>query len=122
MTVVGVATEGERYGGFRLAGDTVMLLCQSARNVTNMRALPVSDWLRVLQATVGDGDAAMQRAVRIENRVAQRGVLSPSPPRDRLTSNAGAMATWAAQLAVELPWSGPTPASCSSRSRRAGLA
>ena len=66
-----------------------------------MRALPVSDWLQVLQATEGDGVAAMQRAVRIENRVAQRGVLSPSPPRDRLTGNAGAMAAWAAQLAVE---------------------
>ena len=83
-----------------------MLLCQSARNVSVLRALPVSDWLRVLQATEGDGDAAMQRAVRIENRVAQGCPLALPAARDRLTGNAGAMAAWAAQLAVEWAYTG----------------
>ena len=46
----------------------------------------------------------MQRAVRIENRVAQKGFLSPSPPQGKVTGNAGAMAAWAAQLAAE--WAG----------------
>ena len=63
MAVVGVAAEGERWGGCKLTGDTVMLLCQSARNVTVMRAMPFADWLRVLQATKGDADADLRRAV-----------------------------------------------------------
>ena len=68
MAVVGVAAEGERYGECKLTEDAVMLLCQSARNVTVLRELPVADWLRVLQATIkGDGNAELQRAVRIEN-------------------------------------------------------
>ena len=83
-----------------------MLLCQSARNVTVMRAMPVADWVRVQQATTGDTDAELRRAVRVENRVARRSVLSPSPPSGRLTGNAGAMAAWAAQLAVEWADSG----------------
>ena len=107
MAVVGVAAEGERYGGCKLTGDTVMLLCQSTRNVTVMRALPVADWLRVRQATTGNADAELRRAVRVENRVARRSVLSPSPPSGRLmTGNVGAMAAWAAQLAVEWADSG----------------
>ena len=101
MAVVGVAAEGERYGGCKLTGDTVMLLCQSARNVTVMHAMLVADWLRVRQATTGNGNAELQRAVPVENRVARRSVLSPSLPSGRLTGNVGAMAAWAAQLTVE---------------------
>ena len=88
--------------------DTVMLLCQSARNVTVLRALPLSDWLRVLQVSASSGpgteEAQLKRAVRIENRVAQKAVISPtSLLRGKLTGNAGAMAAWVAQLAAE--WS-----------------
>ena len=107
MVVVGVAAEGERWGGCRLTGNTVLLLCQSARNVTVMRAMPVADWLWVRQATTGDADADLRRAVRIEGRVARRSVLSPSPPSGRLTGNEGAMAAcWAEQMAAEWADSG----------------
>ena len=41
LAVVAVAKEGEYFGEYRLTEHTVMLLCQSARNVTVLRALPL---------------------------------------------------------------------------------
>ena len=46
------------------------------------------------------------RAVRIDNRVYQKGVISPSPPRGKLTGNTGALAAWEAELGVEWADSG----------------
>ena len=102
LAVVAVAKEGEYFGEYRLPEHTLMLLCQSARNVTVLRVLPVSDWLKVLQVMAssvpGNEEAGMLRAVRIENGVSQKGVISLSPPRGKLTGNAGAMVAWAAEL------------------------
>ena len=41
--------------------------------------------------------------MRIEGRLAQRSILSPSPPGGTLTGNEGALAAWAEEMAVE--WS-----------------
>ena len=54
LAVVAVAEEGERFGECRLTENSVMLLRQSARNVTVLRALRVSDWLKVLQPSDGE--------------------------------------------------------------------
>ena len=105
VVVVEVAKGGEYFGECRLTEDSVMLLCQSAWGASVLRALPVFDWLKILQVTSsnvpGQADAALLRAERMENRVFQKGVVSPSPPRGKLTGNAGALAAWAAELAEE---------------------
>ena len=106
MVVVGVAAKGERWGGCKLTNDAILLLCQSARNVTVMRAMPIANWLQVRLTTTGDPDKELQRAVRIEGRVAQRSILSPSPPSGRLTGNEGALAAWAEEMAEEWADSG----------------
>ena len=100
MVVVDVAKAGERFGELKLVYDAVMLLCQSARNVTVMRALPVADWLQV-KMEPGNDEQGLARAERLEARVAAKGIRSPSPPRDQLVGNAGALANWATILALQ---------------------
>ena len=56
MVVVGAAAKGTRWGECRLTEGSVLLLCQSARNVEVLRAMPIADWLRVQLAPTGDAE------------------------------------------------------------------
>ena len=68
MVVVAAAAKGARWGGCRLTEDTVLLLCQSARNVEVLRPMTVPDWLRVRQAPTGDAEQGLERARQVESR------------------------------------------------------
>ena len=77
MVVVGAVTKGARWGECRLTEDAVMLMCQSARNVEVLRAMPIADWLRVRLAPTGNAEQGLSRAMRVESRLNQRGMYSP---------------------------------------------
>ena len=72
VAVVEVAKAGEYFGECRLTEDSAMLLCQSARNASVLRALQVSEWLKILQVTsshvIGQEEAAVLRTGRVRWR------------------------------------------------------
>ena len=103
MVVVGAVAKGARWGECRLTVDAVLLLCQSARNVEELRAMPIADWLRVRLAPTGDAEQGLSRAMRVESRLNRQGIYSPSPPVGTLAGNEGALTAWAEAMAEE--WS-----------------
>jgi hypothetical protein len=68
-----------------------------------MRAMPISDMLRVQLTPTGDTDKGLQRAMRVEGRLNQQGMFSPSPPGGTLAGNEGALLAWAEAMTEE--WS-----------------
>ena len=92
---------------------------RAERDALVLRAMPIADWLRVRLTPTGDADKGLQRAMRVEGRLNQRGMFSPSPSGGTLAGNEGALVAWAEAMTEE--WS-TTGYHTSGRSRTAGWA
>ena len=60
----------------------------------------------MLRTPTGDANKGLQRAMRVEGRLNQRGMYSPSAPGGTLAGNEGALAAWAEAMAEKWSSSG----------------
>ena len=105
VQAVATAVKGKQFGSRAVGSDSVMLLCESARNMSLFRGISADVWMRVKNRPEVTHEA-LGRAKRYSARVERKGVKSPSAPGGDPEGDAGALANWAHELAREWASSG----------------